>query len=65
MEAAVNVVEVDGQEQKRQKTDTDQEVDKYLPLVPLSACLEKFVAEEQIDDYYSAYLAKTSVVSLN
>jgi len=62
MEAAVNVVEVEAQEQKRQKTNTEQDADKCLPLVPFRACLDKFAAEDQINDYYSAYLGKTSVV---
>jgi hypothetical protein len=63
MEAAVNVVEVEAQEQKRQKkTNTEQDADKCLPLVPFRACLDKFAAEEQINDYYSAYLGKTTLV---
>lgn len=67
LDAAVNLDEVTGyneREQKRQKLKGEQaEEEKVLPKVPFSACLEKFGAPFEIDDYRSAYLKATTKVS--
>ena len=63
--AAVNceeVAEFNEREQKRQKLKTEDEEEKVLPRVPFSACMERFSAPEEIEDYYSTYLkSKTKV----
>ena len=71
LDAAVNTVEVadyNEREQKRQKLKSQEsEEEKVLPKVPFAACIEKYGAAEEIDDYFSAYLKANSKVrtSLN
>lgn len=64
LDAAVNIGEVadyNEREQKRQKLKSDEaEEEKVLPKVPLAACLEKYGAAEEIEDYFSAYLKGNS-----
>ena len=67
VDAAVNVEEVAGyneREQKRQKLKGDEEEEKVLPKVPFAACLEKFGAPEEVEDYFSAYLKANSKVCI-
>ncbi len=64
LDAAVNIGEVadyNEREQKRQKLKSEEvEEEKVLPKVPLAACIEKYGAAEDIEDYYSAYLKGNS-----
>ena len=67
LDAAVNIAEVTGyneREQKRQKLKGEaEEEEKILPKVPFSACLEKYSAAEEVEDYYSAFLKGKSKAS--
>lgn len=68
VDAAVNVEEVAGyneREQKRQKLKGEEEEEKILPKIPFNACLQKFGAAEEVEDYYSAYLRANSKASLD
>lgn len=64
LNAAVNIVEVadyNEREQKRQKLKSEEIAEeKVLPKVPFAACIEKYGAEEEIEDYFSAYLKENT-----
>jgi ubiquitin carboxyl-terminal hydrolase 5/13 len=66
LEAAVNVNEVAAskeREQKRQKfesmdpdSSSESSMEKVLPKVPFTACLDKYAAAEMVENYRSAIL---------
>ncbi|KAG7673554.1 hypothetical protein KSW81_006756 [Nannochloris sp. 'desiccata'] len=64
LDAAVNIGEVadyNEREQKRQKLKSEEVAEeKVLPKVPFAACIEKYGAAEEIEDYFSAYLKGNS-----